>query len=53
MENKLWEVFEDRTKSLLERWSKFQKTHPGDDKKIIKLFLLEINDEFTQGLIKE
>jgi hypothetical protein len=53
MDEKLWPVFKDRVKSLLERWDSFKAKHPEwDDKKCIKACLDEINDEFTQAMIE-
>jgi len=49
-------VFEDRIRSLLDRWSKFKKKHPervNIDAECINGFLLEVNDGYTRGLIEE
>jgi hypothetical protein len=48
-----WDIFEDRAKSLLERWSKFRKRHPESTAQhAIEGFLSEINDNYTKGLLK-
>jgi hypothetical protein len=51
-----YDLFEDRVKSLLERWHNFKENHPGltdVDKHCIKGFLSEVNDAFTQSMLRE
>lgn len=48
-----YDVFEDRVKSLLERWSKFSKEHPEiPQSQIVKSCMLEIDDGFTKALME-
>lgn len=50
-----YQVFEDRAKSLLERWGKFRETNKsfkGIDALCMKGFLQEIDDEYTKNLMK-
>jgi hypothetical protein len=48
-----WDIFEDRAKSLLERWSKFHIVQPQVAvKSVILNFLTELNDDYTRGLIE-
>jgi len=49
-----WDLFEDRVRSIIDRWDKFAINHQNDpsiSKKCIKGFLDEINDDFTQMLM--
>ena len=53
---KTWEIFKDRTVSLLERWDKFVKEHPEvPDVEIsaVRGCIAEISDDFTKMLIGE
>jgi hypothetical protein len=48
-----FDIFEERVKSLLKRWKKFNLTNPqATPSKSIKGFLLEINDDFTKHLME-
>lgn len=51
--NNNFDVFEDRAKSLLERWRKFVDAHPDAQRGAIQGFLLEINDDFTKALMEK
>ena len=46
-------LFKDRTISLLERWERFAKQHDGEDKRCIRGFLQEVNDDYTKYLYEE
>jgi len=48
-----WDVFKDRTESLLRRWDKFAKANPTEAQKSIKGFLAEVNDGYTTALLKD
>lgn len=53
MEMNNYDVFDDRVRSLLDRWSRFNKANPGTSTICIKSCLLEVNDEYTQQLMGE
>jgi hypothetical protein len=48
-----WDVFEDRTESLIKRWKNFVKKNPEKSKEAIQGFLLEVNDGFTSKLLNK
>lgn len=45
-----WDIFEDRAKSLLDRWRKFKDAHPDKIADCITSFLNEVGDSYTQNL---
>ena len=50
----VFDIFADRTASLVERWKKYEQNHPEikDISKVcIQGVLREINDDYTQYLI--
>lgn len=51
-----FDIFEDRIKSILERWKKYKENNTQVDRissKCIKGFMMEINDDFTDILIED
>jgi hypothetical protein len=49
-----FDLFEDRTLSLLKRWHNFKSLHPEvSATECIKSCLLEINDDYTKALIRD
>jgi hypothetical protein len=49
----LWELFEDRINSLLERWRIFHSKKPEvDEREIIRQCLAEATDGFTNSMIE-
>jgi hypothetical protein len=46
-----WEMFEDRTQSILTRWHNYRARHPeGPDWLCVRGALIEIDDEYAKYL---